>query len=210
MNDAAAGWPLVLKLLHWASAALVVAALGLGTFMVQFVRDPALRFDLTQSHKSIGVAILALTLARLCVRLLTKAPKPEPAARLLALAAAAAHVGLYAALVAMVASGWLMATTTPVRVPTSVFGLFGLPYPLSPGLPKYLFAHAVHVMAAIALAALVAVHVAAALVHALLWRDRTLARMWLGRRGAEAVGVGQNADMRTAGVSCAMVVPRLP
>jgi hypothetical protein len=31
---------------------------------------------------------------------------------------------------------------------------------------------------ALALASLIVQHVAAALVHALLWRDRTLARMW--------------------------------
>ena len=36
-------------------------------------------------------------------------------------------------------SGWLMATTTPVRVPTIVFGLFALPYPLAPDLAIYRF-----------------------------------------------------------------------
>jgi cytochrome b561 len=41
----------------------------------------------------------------------------------------------------------------------------------------YRVAHAIHLASAIALAALIAVHVAAALIHALLWRDRTLVRM---------------------------------
>ena len=75
-------------------------------------------------------------------------------------------------------SGWFMVTTTPVRVPTVVFGLFALPYPLAPDLTIYRFAHAAHVALAIVLAALIAIHVAAAMVHTLLWRDRTLARMW--------------------------------
>ena len=65
---------------------LVVAALGLGTYMVQLVHDPAERFELTQTHKSIGVAVLALTVVRLCLRILTNAPKPEPAAPLVLLA----------------------------------------------------------------------------------------------------------------------------
>ena len=74
---------------------------------LRLVSHPALR---------LATAILALTVARLCVRLVTKAPKPGPATRPLLLGATAAHAALYVALVAMVASGWLMATTTPVRV----------------------------------------------------------------------------------------------
>ena len=86
MNKGVSVWPLSLRLVHWASAMLVVAALGLGTYMVQFVHDPAERFELTQSHKSIGVAVLALTVVRLCLRS-AGAPKPEPASLFVLLAA---------------------------------------------------------------------------------------------------------------------------
>jgi cytochrome b561 len=119
-----------------------------------------------------------VTIIRLFLRLVTVAPKPELAARLTVLAAKLAHWALYALLVVMPASGWLMISTTPVRVPTVVFGLFRLPYPLAPNVPLYRLAHAIHLASAIALAALIAVHVAAALIHALLWRDQTLARMF--------------------------------
>jgi cytochrome b561 len=171
-------WPLSLRLAHWLSAALVLAALGLGVIMVQFVKNPGARFELTQTHKSIGLTILALTVARLCRRSFSRAPKPEPARRSLLVAAKAAHAALYAVLLLMPMSGWLMVTTTPVRVPTVVFGLFALPYPLAPDLTIYLFAHAAHVTLAILLAGLIAIHVAAAMVHTMVWRDRTLARMW--------------------------------
>ena len=76
-------------------------------------------------------------------------------------------------------SGWLMVTSTPVRIPTVVFGLFDLPYPLAPDIARFRLAHAAHIVLAIALAVLVVLHVAAALIHAWVWRDRTLARMWL-------------------------------
>jgi cytochrome b561 len=178
MNESAPAWPLSLRLFHWVSAVLVLLALVLGTYMVQFVDDPGERFDLTQTHKSIGVTVLALTVARLCFRLFATAPKPEPFAPPLLVAAKAAHVSLYAMLLMLPLSGWLMATTTPIRVPTTVFGLFDLPYVLAPDLAIYGVAHAVHVVAAIGLACLIVVHIAAALVHALWWRDRTLARMW--------------------------------
>jgi cytochrome b561 len=178
MNEGAAVWPLSLRLIHWASAALIIGMLGVGAWMVELVQDPAMRFDLTQTHKSIGVAVLALTAARLCVRILTAAPKPPPAAARVLLTASANHVGLYVMILLLPLSGWLMATTTPIRVPTIVFGLFTLPYPLQPDLPVYKLAHAVHVVAAIALASLIVLHVAAALAHALWWRDGIPARMW--------------------------------
>jgi cytochrome b561 len=172
-------WPRVLRLLHWASAVLVIGALGLGAYMVQLVEDPAERFDLTQNHKTIGVAVLALTVARLCLRALATAPGYAPAPRLLA--AKMAHAALYALLLLLPASGWLMATTTPVRVPTVVLGLFTLPYPLAPDLAMYRVAHGVHVTAAISLAVLVLVHSAAALTHML--RGRGFLRR-------DAVGLG--------------------
>jgi cytochrome b561 len=53
MNETVRTW-VVLRLIHRASAALIIGALGLGTYMVQFVDDPAYRFDLTQTHKSIA------------------------------------------------------------------------------------------------------------------------------------------------------------
>jgi cytochrome b561 len=182
MNETAAAWPLSLRLLHWLSAALVLAALGLGTFMVELVHNPAQRFELTQTHKSLGIAIFALTMVRLCRRGLARAPQAEPASRLVLAAAKAAHLALYALLLLMPLSGWLMATTTPVRVPTLVFGLFELPYPLAPDLDAYRLAHAAHVALAIALAALIVLHIAAAIVHAFFWRDQTLSRMWRKRR----------------------------
>jgi cytochrome b561 len=163
MNDRV--WPRTLRLLHWASAVLVIGALGLGAYMVQLVEDPAERFDLTQSHKTIGVAVLALTVARLCLRAFARAPRHTCAPRLLA--AKGTHAGLYALLLLLPLSGWLMATTTPVRVPTVVLGLFTLPYPLAPDLAMYRLAHAVHVTAAISLALLILLHSAAALAHVL-------------------------------------------
>src|SRR5438309_9073617 len=113
MNEGARMWPLPLRLIHWISAALVIAALGLGTYMVQFVADPAARFDLTQTHKSIGITVLALTLLRLCLRIAMTAPKTaptaEPIAPFLKQAARATHLGLYALLVTLPLSGFLMA-----------------------------------------------------------------------------------------------------
>jgi cytochrome b561 len=183
MNEEAA-WPLTLRIMHWLTAALVLGAFLIGVTMVQVVHDAGERFELTQTHKSIGVFILAIALVRLCLRIRATAPAPEPAAPLLINAAKAVHIALYVLLLAMPLSGWLMASTTPVRVPTSVFALFDLPYPLAPDFATYRFARGVHFAAAVSLASLIALHVAATLVHSLVWRDHTVRRMWWERRRA--------------------------
>jgi cytochrome b561 len=184
MNEEAA-WPPALRIMHWVMAALVLGALFIGVTMVQVVHDPGERFELTQTHKSIGVAILGLALGRLCLRIRATAPMPEPPAPLLMNAAKAVHIALYVLLLAMPLSGWLMASTTPVRVPTSIFALFDLPYPLAPDFTTYRFVHGIHVASAISLASLVALHIAATLVHSLVWRDHTVRRMWREDRRAE-------------------------
>ena len=65
-----------------------------------------------------------------------------PASRSVTIVAKAAHVTLYVLLLLLPLSGWLMVTSTPVRVPTIVFGLFELPYPLAPDIARFRLAHA--------------------------------------------------------------------
>jgi cytochrome b561 len=181
MAEGAPAWPLSMRLTHWASAAMVIAAAGLGAYAVQLVQNPAERFDLTQTHKSIGLTVFALTVMRFCLRALTTAPKSEVSSPWLVRVARATHITLYALLLLLPLTGWLMAMTTVIRVPTTFFGFFELPYILAPDLPSYYLARVLHGVAAIALAFLIAVHIAAAIMHAVWWRDDTMARMCTSR-----------------------------
>jgi cytochrome b561 len=184
MNESATAWPLSLRLAHWLSAILVLAALGLGACMVLLVANPAQRFDLTQTHKALGITILALTVVRLACRAFMRAPKPEQAAPSIRWAAKDSHIALYGLLLMMpLSSSWLMASSTPIRVPTSLFGLLELPYPLTPNLATYQLAHTAQLCLAILLALLIALRLGATMVHAIVWRDRTFARMWRRRNG---------------------------
>jgi cytochrome b561 len=56
-------------------------------------------------------------------------------------------------------------------VPTFVFGLVELPYPLLPDLTTYEIAHTLHVVSAIFLASLIILHVVAAFIHGFVWQD---------------------------------------
>ena len=91
MNESTTAWPLSLRLAHWLNAVLVLAALGLGAYMVLLVVNPAQRFELTQTHKTLGITILALTVVRLGCRAFMHAPKPEQAAPSIWWAAKASH-----------------------------------------------------------------------------------------------------------------------
>jgi cytochrome b561 len=85
MSEISGVWPRSLRLLHWTSAGLVIGALGIGAYMVQLVENPADRFDLTQTHKSIGVTVFAMTLVRLGLRIGSSGPKPQPGGPMLLL-----------------------------------------------------------------------------------------------------------------------------
>ena len=139
--------------------------------MVLAVHNAATRFDLTQTHKSIGVSVLVLTLLRLGMRCFFRAPKLEPTARSVVIVGRARHIGLHVLLLLLPFSGWLMVTSTPLRVPTIVFGLFELPYPFAPDIERFRLAHAAHFTLAIALSTLIVLHGAAAFVHA--WAGAT-------------------------------------
>jgi cytochrome b561 len=121
-------------------------------------------------HKTLGIAILILALSRLAVRLRYGAPPlpadlPEPTK----LAAHLSHYGLYALMIAMPLIGWAMlsAAEYPVVLWPSVW--LSSILPLSPSLHTALWN--AHFYLAFLFFAVVLLHVAAALFHALIRRD---------------------------------------
>lgn len=186
LRDGAEGWGLITRLLHWAMAALILGQLALGFWMV---RLPNLfeRFLETQRHKSVGIVILGLAVLRLGWRLARPGRPALPAAMPTwqRRAAAASHVALYGLMLALPASGWIMASASPIEdrlgIRTLLFGRWPLPDLLVPGNATVeAVARGVHDGCAWALALLLGLHVAAALKHQFVDRDRLLARMIRG------------------------------
>jgi cytochrome b561 len=177
------GWPA--RALHWAMAALILFLLGLGFVMANLVDDLMQRFAMTQLHKSFGFVAFVLALARIGWRAANPTPREAPGSALAARAARAAHLALYALMLWMPLTGWLMASASTLQdmygIQNMVFGLFTLPDPFVPGdkaLEEALAA--AHLAGGLALSALVAVHAAAALAHHFVFRDDTLRRMVRG------------------------------
>lgn len=163
--------------LHWMVAALVLYNLLSGLF-ADFL--PA-GLPLIAWHKASGITILFLGVARLGWRLSHRPPPLPPMPRWQTGAAHALHWLFYALIILMPLSGWVFSSAAEKRWPLTFFGLFDIPYlPLAQTPHGGDRAFTFHSYAGYAMAALVVVHVAAALKHHFVDRDRTLARMLPG------------------------------
>lgn len=174
-------WPAAVRWLHWLGLLLVVASAAIGLLMVDMERGSDPRRLCYGLHKSLGVTALALAALRVAVRLATRAPAPLAAPAWQLRAAQATHLLMYALLLALPLSGWLLNSVAGQPLPW--FGLFQLPALAArdPDLRQLL--DAAHVWLFWALAALVALHLAAVLHHQLLRRDGLLRRMLPAGRG---------------------------
>ena len=156
---------IVTRSLHWITAALILAALPLGAYIADM--EPALStLWLYGAHKTLGASVLALALLRLGWHLVSPPPPlPASAAPRADAAARLVHRSFYALLLLFPLAGWVGSSATGID--TVIFGRWTLPAiaPASPLIEEAAFA--VHSGAAWTLAALVALHVAGALLRAL-------------------------------------------
>lgn len=165
--------------LHWIIAALIVGQLVGGKVM--HAMDPApLKFEIYQLHKSFGFIILALSLFRLLWRLFHKAPAlpagMKPAEKF---GAKLSHIGFYILMIAIPLSGWIMTSSSPYVIATEIFKI--IPVPDVPGIPRTEsfndLMKDMHEYMAMAIAALLALHIGAALKHHFVNKDDVLTRM---------------------------------
>jgi cytochrome b561 len=179
--------------LHWLIALGIIANIALGLYFADLPRSDPDKFFLTQTHKSIGLTILVLSLIRVAWRLMNPVP-PLPASMspLMRFAAHATHFLLYVLIIAIPLSGWLLVSSSPLGLPTMYFGWFAWPeLPYFSDLPraaKKIWVRdfdTVHIYLAWSAIVLVTIHVVAALYHQFIRRDIVLGRMLPLARGTE-------------------------
>lgn len=176
--------------LHWLIALCVLVNLGLGLYMADLPRSDPDRFMLFQTHKSIGLTVLVLSLLRLGWRLINPIPPlPRGMNSLLRFASRATHFLLYFMIVAIPLAGWAMVSSSPLGLATPYFGLFSWPnISFLADLPRATKMHNVdlfletHELLADLTIGLIALHVLGALYHQFLRRDDVLRRMIPGTR----------------------------
>jgi cytochrome b561 len=165
-------------LLHWVIAALFIGQIALGWLMLKD-SDPARQFWLFQWHRSFGFLVLTLSLLRLVWALSgTKPRAPDTLAAWEKLAARGAHVLLYALLIAVPFSGWAIASTSPLQIPSFAFNLLVIPHlPMAVSETAERFWADVHAYLAYLAAVVAGGHMTAALRHHFILRDNVLRRM---------------------------------
>jgi cytochrome b561 len=175
-------------MLHWLMALCIIGMLAGGLLMTGGGLEKSFRFQLYQWHKSLGVILLWLICARIAVRIATKTPPlPSSMKPWERVAAKAGHLALYAIMIVMPFSGWLLVSSSTLGLPTIVFGVFEWPH-----FPSVTGNHAVHELAEalhenvawIAIAVII-LHVLAVVKHALIDKENLLSRMGIGKRKAQ-------------------------
>ena len=156
------------RLLHWLMAICVLAMLFIGVGMVSTVMPKYL--PLLVTHKTLGFAILILALIRIAVRLRSGTPPlpldlPPP----MKLGAILSHYALYALMIGMPLIGWAMQSAG--GYPIVLLGGIHLPAILPQDAGLYALLKTAHVTLAFAFFALILLHIAAGLFHALIRRD---------------------------------------
>ena len=168
-------WTPIAKGLHWLMAALLLGLLALGLYMTDLPLSPE-KLLLYSWHKWLGVSAFLLLWCRLLWRLTHRAPAaPEGVSAGMARLATLGHLALYALMLLIPLSGWLMGSAK--GVPTVWFGLWPIPdlLPRDRALGDAL--QLVHRALNYLLMATIAGHVAAALWHHTVRKDDTLRRM---------------------------------
>lgn len=171
-------WGALAKFFHWTIAVLIVAQAGLGITAAAWRLSP-LKLELFVWHKSTGMLILVLMLARLAWRLANRTPAlPAETPGWERYAAHASHGLLYALAIALPLSGWVI--NSAAAVPFSVFWLVPLPAIVAPDEHVEDLAKLAHFWLLIALCLVLVVHIGAALRHHLIKRNDVLLRMLPG------------------------------
>ena len=160
---------------HWLLALLILGSFAFGLYMVDLPFSPA-RVKQYNWHKWAGITILALSALRLLWRLSHRPPALDsrtPSWQ--ANASHAAHGLLYLLFFAAPLAGWTYSSAA--GFPVVYFGLFQLPDLVARGPELASTLKLVHRVLTYSLATLAVLHVAAALKHQWVDRDRLLARM---------------------------------
>ena len=175
-------WGGVTKALHWLIALMIVGMATVGWYMKGLPNTPD-KVAIYALHKSTGLTVLALVLARIGWRLFEGVRPVEPAGmpRWQVRAADVTHALLYLAILAMPVSGWLFNSAS--NFPLRWFGLFAVPPLGGPDPVLKSAAGFAHWFLFWCIAGLFTLHVAAALDHHFRIRDDVLRRMWW-RKGA--------------------------
>jgi cytochrome b561 len=168
MSIAPHRFALIQRLLHWLMAACIIAMLFVGVGMVSTVAPTFLPLILI--HKTLGVTLLVLIVIRLALRLHYGAPPlPADLPPAMKLGARLSHLLLYGFMIVMPLLGLDMLWAA--AYPVVLYGGIRIPALLPQSDRVHTLLWNAHFYLGFAFFALVLLHLAAGLFHALIRRD---------------------------------------
>ncbi len=162
------------KFFHWVMAIIIIAML-LSSYWMMGLEPTPFKWSVYKLHKSLGVFLLIILIARFSWRLNNKTPKmPEGIPSSEALLASIFHNLLYFLMLAMPLSGYIMSTTGGHGVE-----FFGLPLPSIVNVDKDLskIARNGHTIISYLLYGFITLHILAACYHHYFRKNIVLTRM---------------------------------
>jgi cytochrome b561 len=166
------------KLFHWVMALLIFAQIPLGLMAANWHLSPT-KIELFFWHKSTGMLLLALLALRLGWRLANPTPAlPAGTPRWARAAARSGHALLYALMVALPVTGWIINSAS--NIPFRVFWTIPLPALVAPDKALADLFTLVHRGLFVLLALVLVAHIGAALRHHFVKRNDILTRMLPG------------------------------
>jgi cytochrome b561 len=166
-------------ILHWLIAILIIAAFFLGLTMTDIPGLTPTKLKYFSWHKWMGCTVFFLVTVRLLWRLTHRAPAyPASMPQWQQTSAHALHHLLYVLMFAAPLSGYFYSLAA--GVPVVYLGLFPMPVLIDPNPDLKPVLKAVHYWLNMGMAAIVVMHVAAALKHAIIDKDGILQRMLPG------------------------------
>lgn len=183
LTNTAESYGLVHQSLHWATAILILVLLPMGVYMHDLPIDNSAQIAdkvwFYSLHKSIGMAALFVAITRVFWAIYQPHPRPLHGG-MEGFAAKTVHHLLYGTIIAMPILGWLYHAATEGFAPIWWPFLQDLPF-----IPKDVmlsnFFKTAHFVCGILLVLSLGLHIAGAIKHAVIDKDKTLDRMVPGR-----------------------------
>ncbi|WP_019955704.1 cytochrome b [Yoonia vestfoldensis] len=171
------GYRIPARVLHWSLAIAIIVMLPVGGIMVSDGLDRSTQNALFILHKNLGVLILLLMVVRLIYRAVNPpAPLPAHMPAWQKNAAGMTHILLYVMVFFMTITGYVRVSMG--GFPIEALGAVGL-HPLLPRNEAIAeIAKSMHFYGRYVLLAVMALHIGAALHHALVLRDGVFGRIW--------------------------------
>jgi cytochrome b561 len=182
IRNTSSSWGSVARWFHWILGITIIGMLAYGWWM-NHVPARADRFFYRSIHADIGYLVLILTVLRVIWKAINPTPAlPPDTPRGLRIAARVNQWALYVVTIVVAMLGWAHSGAHKPDY-SSWFGLFHVPQITSPDKAAADAYEERHIFFAYVLLALIVIHLAAAIWHHFVKRDRVTSRMIDGEPG---------------------------